>query len=82
MLCSSHNVRFNGCHRHPMLFWPKIEPLKSSSILAENNIGMSMAAPKSDSQTTKQHCFSKKGWSQHSETGLKVHGLSHAIKLP
>ncbi len=36
---------------------------------------MSMTAPKSDFGTAPQHCFSKKGWSQHSETALKVHGL-------
>ena len=27
MLWSIPEVRFGGCHRHPVLFWPKIEPL-------------------------------------------------------
>ena len=49
---------------------------------AGTNTGMPMTAPKSDNVTAQQHGFFKKGWSQHSESAIKVHGLCCAITLP
>ena len=41
-----------------------------------------MTAPRSDHGTALQHWFSKKGWSQHSETVFKVHLPNRVIKIP
>ena len=42
---------------------------------------MSVAAPKSDHRTSPQHQFSKNGWSQYSDSALKVRDIIFDVVL-